>query len=150
MHWPIALCSDADSVPETRVPPGHGEALDLAAALSGAIEPKAALDPNPPMPAKALQMGHQLRIGEAPIAQKDDLTAPREQERCPLQEVAVDLESHLCTTVLEHAPHQRDSAAPIDHGQPDETVRIPQHGGVQGHIQRLLTPCRYHLLHEGT
>ena len=79
MHWPIALCSDADSVPETRVPPGNGEALDLAAARPRAIEPKAALDPNPPRPAKALQMGQQLRIGKAPIGSKDDLTGPREQ-----------------------------------------------------------------------
>src|SRR5262252_10117738 len=67
MHWPIALVGDADPVPETGLPPGHREALDLAATTPWAREPKAALDPNPPMPAQALEMGHQFRIGKAPI-----------------------------------------------------------------------------------
>jgi len=66
----------------------------------------------------------------------------REQQRRPLQEVAVGAERHLRTAVLEHAPHQGDSAAPIDHRQADQTVGIPQHGGVQGHIERVLAPLR--------
>jgi hypothetical protein len=44
MHWPIALFGDADPVPETCLPPGHSEALDLAATTPWASEPKAALD----------------------------------------------------------------------------------------------------------
>jgi hypothetical protein len=78
MHWPIALFGDADPVPETCLPPGHSEALDLAVTTPWAIEPKAALDPNPPMPAQSLEMGHQFRIGKAPIGQKDDRTGPWE------------------------------------------------------------------------
>src|SRR5205814_7978611 len=132
IHGPIMLCRDGDLVPETRLPPGYGEALDLTAATPASREPKAALDPYPPMPAKVAEMGHQVRIGKAPIGKKNHLAASRQQHSSPIQELAVGLETHLCTPVFEHAPHQRDSAAALDHRQTNQTVRMPQHRGVQG------------------
>src|SRR6516162_1492873 len=80
MHWPIALFGEADPVPETCLPPGHREALDLAAPTPWAREPKAALDPNPPMPAQSLEMGHQFRIGGIHVT-RDRVASVRYSER---------------------------------------------------------------------
>src|SRR5262249_13091501 len=109
MHRTIALFSDGHLLPETGLPPGHGEALDFAARTPTAIEPKAPLDPNPPMPAQSLEIRHQLGIRKATIGQQDHCAALRHQEGRSLQEVLVDLERHLRTAMMEHTPHQWDS-----------------------------------------
>src|SRR5262249_47500499 len=77
MHGPIALFGEADPVPETGLPPGHSEALNLAATTPRAREPKAALDPDPPMPAQALQMGNRLATQNLTLA-----TAPVDSVLC--------------------------------------------------------------------
>src|SRR4029434_10582763 len=59
-HWAIMLCRAGDLVPAIRLPPGHGEPLARTAAMAASIEPKAALDADPPMPAHPLEMGPQL------------------------------------------------------------------------------------------
>jgi hypothetical protein len=78
MQWTIALVGDEHPRPETGVPPRHRKALDLAARTPMTIEPKATLDPDTKVPAKPVQIAHQLRIGKAPIGQKDDLAVHRE------------------------------------------------------------------------
>ena len=70
MQWTIALVGDEHPRPETGVPPRHRKALDLAARTPMTIEPEATLDPDTKVPAKPVQMAHQLRIGKAPIGPK--------------------------------------------------------------------------------
>src|SRR5438270_10294180 len=114
MHRTIVLFGHAYLRPETRVPLCYREALDLAAAMPTAIQPKAALDPNPPVPAQALQMGHQIGISKAPIGQKNHSTASRQQQGRSFQQLTVGLERHLRTAVLEYTPHQRHRSAAVD------------------------------------
>src|SRR5262249_54077333 len=111
MHRTIALCGDGHLLPATALPPGHGEALAFTARTPATREPKAPLDPNPPMPAQALQISHQLGIRKTAIGQKDYGAAPRQQEGRSLQEIVVDFERHLRTAMVEHTPHQGDSPA---------------------------------------
>jgi hypothetical protein len=78
MHGTIALGRQGHPMPETGVPLRYGEALNLAAESPLAIEPEAGLDPDAPVPAEPLKMGHQVRIGKAPIGQQH-LAATRQQ-----------------------------------------------------------------------
>src|SRR5215475_14989103 len=52
--------------------------------------------------------------------------------------------------MLDHTPHQGHSATAVDHRQTDETVGIPQHGGIQGYIHPFADPTRNRLLDQGT
>src|SRR5207247_5132053 len=140
MQWTIALYGHAHPRPETGVPPRHRQALDLAARTPMTIEPKATLDPDTKVPAKLGQMAHQLRIGKAPIGQKDDLAVPREQQRRPVEQGFVGVIADRGAARFEYAPHQRYSPASIEHRNPGHAVRIPQHRGVQGEIEHGLAP----------
>jgi hypothetical protein len=115
MHWTIALFGDEHPRPETGVPPRHRQTLDLAAWTPTTIEPKATLDPDTKVPAKSVQMAHQLRIGKATIGQKDDLAVSREQQRRPIEQVFVGVIADRGAAMFEDAPHQRYSPASIDH-----------------------------------
>lgn len=115
-----------------------------------AIEPEAVLAPNPPVPAEPLQMAHQVRIGKAPISHKDDLTAPRQPQPRPVQEVLVGLRVPLRAAVVEHTPHQRHSAAAIEHRNPDQAAGIPHHRGAQSQIEPVLPSVGQCVLHQRT
>src|SRR5262245_17734371 len=130
MYWTIVFFGHTHLMPETRVPLCYRETLDLAAAMPTAIQPKAALDPNPPVPAQALKVGHQGCLSKAPTGQKNHRTASRQHQGRSLQQLTVGLECHLRPAVLEDTPHQRHRAAAIDYRPPDQTVRIPYHGGI--------------------
>src|SRR5262249_53375801 len=125
MHRTKPLCRAPDLRPETRVPPGYGEALDLPAAAPWTIEPKPPLTPHPPMPAQLWQIGHQGCSRTAPSSQNNDRAAARQQHGRLCPQLLVCLETHRRTAMVEPTPHQRDGAAAREHGPTDQTVRLP-------------------------
>src|SRR4029434_5888659 len=100
-HWAIMLSRDGVLVPAIRLPPGHGEPLALTAAMPASIEPKAALDANPPMQAQPLEIGHQLGISTASIGEKNHFAATRQQQGRSMEQLLVSRDRHLRAAVCE-------------------------------------------------
>ena len=95
-------------------------------------------------------MVHQLGIGKATIGQKHHLAGARKPLRGLVQQCLVDLIGHRGTAMLQHRPHQGDGSPPVDHRQANDAIGIPQHRGIQGHIEPLAKPAHHGLLHERT
>jgi hypothetical protein len=114
------------------------------------VNPKVRLDPNTKVPTQTLQMMHQLRIGKAAVAQKHHVTGKRHKRRSLIQQHLVHLIGHRRAAMVDDTPHQWHGATAIDHRPAHHAVGIPQHRGIQGHIEGLVSPAAEGLLNERT
>jgi hypothetical protein len=127
-------------VQENRPTRSQGEVLDFAGRLPDPRDPEAGFDAEAKVPAQAAQGGQEVRIGKAPIGQKDSLDPWRQQRWDGLQQGRIRLIGHTATAMLHHLPDQGYGSPPIHEGDAQDAVPIPQHAGIQRHLHPVFPP----------
>ncbi len=78
------------------------------------------------MPAQAGQMGHQRRISEPTIGEKDHVALLGKKLRGLVQPRVIDVLADTAARMFQHLPDEGDGAPAIDDRQPHKTLGIPQ------------------------
>src|SRR5574341_1945659 len=129
MHRTKALGGDVDMMPKASLTTRQRDGADLAAPVTTPVHVENALDANAPVPASSLKVPHQLRIGKAPIRQKNNSAVKRQQCSHLIQQVSIDFIPDATTPMLQDLPNDGDGSASVDHRDTHDAILAPQRRG---------------------